>query len=548
MSEKQDETKKQEGAALRKLAPTEFVSTLLAVDAVAIIVKQQLAPDDAENPVIFPPTYLKARSKASSNKDEGEEKKGTKQEQQQSVYNLDGPPNGENVCEIDSVQSDGNRSEPLFKSETLKNLVPQIVIDVNGTSVNILDAGHRAGDAVVRLSSLAAEFHTAFERADIGDHSLLASLAPTSLLYGAWDSRSTQTKLQRIIKASVRAENVRPLTRSATFIPAVDYVAVGAIKEELDVGEGDSNPLSSEGMKYALASQTLGGVRLTDPKKLVRTIKINLVALRQLRANVTASKPDDKATDEQKEAYKKAIDEAIEQSAARTTAMREYILALALVAATSDPDLNLREGCNLRIVGDRLSVVCHRKEDQPIELDKTAVVTFAGEKARAFFNAMGIGYESKDRLDARFEKDVAEDFLGLTDSKGKLSSAERDKVRKLGPITRETLTKYKAEKKKRDKAGDPVESLRKLVEAIAVDDKKDKFKTTKPTTALRDRLKEIVEDTESDESLKALATAISMQLTDEAGANERKSEMLARFPALAEPPTASETPATPKAQ
>lgn len=549
MSEKQDEAKNREDPEPRKLAPAEFVSTFLADNAVAIIVKQQLAPDDAENPVIFPPTYLKARSKASSHKDaEGEEKKESKQEQQQSVYNLDGPPNGDNVCEIDSVQSDGNRSEPLFKSETLKKLVPQIVIDVNGTPVNILDAGHRAGDAVVRLSSLAAEFHTAFQRADLGDHSLLASLAPTSLLYGAWDSRSTQTKLQRIIKASVRAENVRPLTRSATFIPAVDYVAVGAIKEELDVGEGDSNPLSSEGMKYALASQTLGGVRLTDPKKLVRTIKINLVALRQLRANVTVSKPDDKATDEQKEVYKRAVDKAIEQSAARTTAMREYVLALALVAATSDPDLNLREGCNLRIVGDRFCLACHRKEDQPIELDRTAVVTFADGKARAFFDAMGIGYESKDRLDAKFEKDVAEEFLGLTDSKGKLSSAERDKVRKFGPITRETLTKYKAEKKKRDKAGDPVESLRKLVEAIAVDDKKDKFKPTKPTTTLRDRLKEIVEDTESDETLKALATEISTRLTDEAGAKERKSEMLARFSATTEPPTASETPATPEAQ
>ncbi len=445
MSEKHDEAEKQEELAPRKVASAEFVSMFLADDAIAIIVKQQLAPDDEENPVIFPPTYLKARSKASSNNDtEGEERKGTKQERQQPVYNLDPLPNGDNVCEIDSVQSDGNRSEPRFKSEKLKKLVPQIVIDVNGTPVNILDAGHRAGDAVVRFSSLAAEFHKAFQRADIGDHSLLASLAPTSLLYGAWDSRSTQTKLQRIIKASVRAENVRPLTRSATFIPAVDYVAAGAIREDLDVGEGDNNPLSAEGMKYALASQTLGGVRLTSPNKLVRTIKINLVALRQLQANVTVPKTDDKATDEQMKAYKNAVDEATKQSAARTSAMREYILALALVIATSDPDLNLREGCNLRIVRDRFAFVRHRMEDQPIELDKNEVVTFAEEKAKAFFEAMGITFESKDHLDARFEKDVAEEFLGL-------SSAERDKVRKLGPITRETLSKYKVEKKRRDK-------------------------------------------------------------------------------------------------
>ena len=243
-------------------AVTDFASEFLGDDAVAIIVKQHLLPDDVENPVIFPPTYLKARNKAQGDKemDSEDKKEAKKDQQQQSVYNLSDLGDKRNVVDIDSPQSDGNRSEPLFKSDALKHLVPQIVIDVNGTPVNILDAGHRAGDAVVRLSSLAAEFHAAFERADLGDHSVLASIAPTSLLYGAWDSRSTQTKLQRIIKASIRAENVRPLTRSATFIPAVDYVAVGAVKEELNVGESDNNPLSSEGMLHALASQTLGGV------------------------------------------------------------------------------------------------------------------------------------------------------------------------------------------------------------------------------------------------------------------------------------------------
>jgi hypothetical protein len=131
-------------------------------------------------------------------------------------------------------------------------------------------------------------------------------------------------------------------------------VKLGAIKEELDVGEGDSNPLSSEGLKYALASQSLGGVLLTDPKLLVRTIKINLVALRALQAkvDVTVKKPDEKSTEDEKNAYDEAVKKAEKQSRARTTALRNYILGLALVAATSDPDLNLREGCNLRISGE----------------------------------------------------------------------------------------------------------------------------------------------------------------------------------------------------
>lgn len=444
---------------------SDYAGEFLAGDAVAIVVKQYLLPDDVENPVIFPPTYLKARGRAQSpHAADGNESKESTKDQQASVYNIDDLGDGRNVCEIDSPQSDGNRSEPLFKSDELKDLVPQIVISVNGTPVNVLDAGHRAGDAVIRFSSLAAEFHEAFTRARAGDQSVLATLAPTSILYGAWDSRSTQAKLQRIIKAGVRAQDVRPLTKSATFIPAVDYVAVGAVKDELDAGEGDSNPLSSEGMKHALASQTLGGVRLTDPKLLIRTIKINLVTLRQLKAIIEPPEPKENATDEHKRQIKR---EADEQSRARTDALRRYVLGLALVAATSDPDLNLREGCNLRITGDdHWDLVKHRRGDERISVDRTAILGFARTSGEAFFNAMGLKFESKDHPDARFEKEVAEEFLGLTDAKGKLSGSERDKVRRLGPITKQTLERYRADRKKREKAGDPLDKLRVLIEKV----------------------------------------------------------------------------------
>ncbi len=469
MSEKQDSTANAEEPK-KPRAITDFATEFLHDKAVAIIIKQHLLPDDVENPVIFPPTYLKAKGKSQDDdKDDKSDKKESKQDQQKSVYNLDDLGDGKNVVEIDSPQSDGNKSEPLFKAEELKHLVPQVVISVNGTPVNLLDAGHRAGDAVVRLSSLAAEFHKAFTRADIGDHSNLATLAPTSILYGAWDSRSTQTKLQRIMKAGVRAQNVRPLTKSATFIPAADYVKLGAVKEQLDVGEGDSNPLSSEGMKYALASQTLGGVRLTDPTLLVRTVKINLVALRQLQAKVEVDvkKPDDKATDEEKKAYDEAVIRAAGQSKVRTTTLRSYILGLALVAATSDPDLNLREGCNLRIDGeDHILLVKHRTADDPIKIDRTQAIEFAKTSGEKFFEAMEIKFDKKDHLEAKFEKDVAEEFLGLTDAKGKLSGAERDKVRALGPITRATLGKYYAAKKKRDNDGDPTDKLRAMLDKV----------------------------------------------------------------------------------
>lgn len=505
---------------------TDFATEFLADNVVAIIIKQQLLPDDVENPVIFPPTYLKAKGKA---QDDEKEKKESKKEQQKSVYNLDDLGNGDNVCEIDSPQSDGNRSEPLFKSSALRHLVPQIEISAGSTICNLLDAGHRAGDALVRFSSLAAEFHAAFTRAEVGDHSALATLAPTSLLYGAWDSRSTQTKLQRIIKAGIRAQNVRPLTKSATFIPAVDYVGVGAIKAELDVGEGDSNPLSSEGMKHALASQTLGGVRLTDLKRLVRTIKINLVALRQLKAVVDSPKPEDNVSDERKKELEELKAKAKTGTEQRTTCLRNYILGLALTAATSDPDLNLREGCNLRIIGeDRWVLVRHRRDDEPITISRSEVLRFAGAAAKKFFEAMGIDFEKKDRTEVRFEKDVAEEFLSIE------KPADRDKVRAMGPITASNLAKYKAEKRKRENAGDPVETIQKLIGELDPV-RGDKFSEAKSSklTKLREAVAAMQQDQDAAAELRDRVGQLQPLLTADAGAAARKAQMLALFPAAA---------------
>jgi hypothetical protein len=230
----------------------------------------------------------------------------------------------------------------------------------------------------------------------------------------------------------------------------------------------------------------LGGVRLTDPGLLVRTIKINLVALRQLKANIDPGKPPaSPLKDATEQAQAKHLDgsEAATQKAAadpltRTKALQNYILGLALVAATSDPDLNLREGCNLRITGDdRWALVKHRKDDEWIKVDRAQAIRFAEMSGRAFFALMaGLSekeasnlakgehpYDKKDHLDARFEKDVAEEFLGLADAKGKLSGAERDKVRKIGPITRATLDEYWRLRRKREKAGDPIDKLRTLI-------------------------------------------------------------------------------------
>lgn len=405
----------------------QFSYLLVPEGPVAIIIKQSLAPVNDDDPVIFPPSYpmttFKGRVHTVVDGDyrvsvelppESKRDKSEKASDQKPGYNIDRFLNGTNSCEIDSPQSQANRIEPKFKTAPLRRLVPQIEIQVgnsarHGTRVNLLDAGHRAADAVVRMSSLAGDFHNAFLDAKGNNQFTLATLAPTSLLFGVWDSRSTYVKIQRIIKAYIRASNVLERTRSAQYTPAADYVAAGAVDEDLDSGEGDKNALSAEGMKHALATQKVGGVMLTKTSELMRIVNINLAALRELRGN----------------------DEP------HTRNLQRYILGLALRAATCEPDLNLREGCNLRLKDkeDAIKRVPRRGDAQPINLDLAEIERFADATAEEFFHLAKIDFNQKDHLDAVFESGVAEDFLAM-------SSDERWRVSQLGPITAATIKQF----------------------------------------------------------------------------------------------------------
>jgi CRISPR-associated protein Csb1 len=447
----------------------QFLGFLKPDGPVAIVIKQSLAPVNADDPVIFPPSYpmtaLRGRVHTIRDGDyrvtvelppDSKSRKGEKSAEQRPGYNIDRFPDGTNSCEIDSPQSQANRIEPIFKGE-YRELVPQVEIAVgsNGTKVNLLDAGHRAADAVVRLSSLADKFHEAFLDVKKGDHFTLATLAPTSLLFGAWDSRSTNVKMQRVIKAYIRASNVYERTKSAQFTPAIDYVAAGAIDGGLNSGEGEENPLSEQGMLHALATQTVGGVMLTDKSALTRTVVLNLAALRDLKGS------DDEETRD----------------------LQRYLLGLALAAASYDVDLNLREGCNLRYKSDRTSKIPRRGEEEPISLDLGEVKEFATSSAREFFRRANIEFDRKDHLNAVFEKGAAEEFLGL-------GKADREKLSRLGPITAATLKRFRETKQDPFKlAGDRLTAAKK---ALGKAPRKNQPSVVKP-----DALKPLAEALES---------------------------------------------------
>lgn len=262
----------------------------------ALVIRQHLMPVEGEDGVLFPATYAEIG------------------------YNIDIDNNGKNVVIVDSVGSQANRIEPIFLEDKHKSLVPQIVVKTGTKEVNILEAGHRAGDAIFRCTPLQKELQDAFKSSLNGDAEPLAKIAPTSLVFGVWDSRDTQEKRPRLIASTIRAFNVRKLTRSAVYTPPVDYSGLEVFSEEdKQKAEGDSkNPLSKRGFVNALANSSHGGVIAEGG--ILRTATLSLAALRLLKAGKDTEK---------------------------TKALQRYILGLALVAFTKNSYGYLRQGCCL---------------------------------------------------------------------------------------------------------------------------------------------------------------------------------------------------------
>ncbi len=354
----------------------------------AIVFREQLEPVEGPNCVFFPATYAAAEDKRTF----------------AGGYNIDTHSETNNICLVDSVGSQANRIEPIFQKHAFRDLVPQVSIRAGDKSINLLMAGHRAADALIRFSKAGEAVWDAFQALlNKKNAEPMAKIAPTSLVFGVWDSRGTQVKVPRVFRSVVRAENVLKLTRSAQFNRATKYVEEGVIDEALDTGEGDKNPLSREGFKDSPATASHGGVIARGD--IYREITINLVAIRRLAAG--------QGDDSDSEANLK---------------LRRYILGLALIAGTANSDdlYDFREGCQLRQkpkTASQWRAVPHRGEDEPLP-DLTTKVAEVYAKAAAV--AFGVGPSGE----FVFDKVVAEKWLAL-------KKEEQDKRRRNGPMTQQ---------------------------------------------------------------------------------------------------------------
>jgi CRISPR-associated protein Csb1 len=352
--------------------------------AAAIVIREPLVPVEGPDGVFFPATFAAAEDR---NVFPG-------------GYNID-PPTGEsNVCLVDSVGSQANRIEPIFASPKYAGLVPQIVISAGDRSVNLLEAGHRAGDAIVRCTPLQQTLQDAFKSLLKGNALKMAKIAPTSLVFGVWDSRDTQAKLPRLIASTILAFDVQRLTRGAVYMPPLNYVGMEVFtEEEQERATGDAkNPLSKRGFVNALASATHGGV---IAKRIRRDVTFSLAALRLLAAGDDAD---------------------------RTLALRRYVLGLSVVALTAPPQTYLRQGCNLvpDVENPRTATLVNAdgsRED--FALTHEQAVTFAKLAAKQF----GVGGTQSVKFDSELaKKDIAGEGNVASTKKGRAQAKAKAAV------------------------------------------------------------------------------------------------------------------------
>ncbi len=334
---------------------------------IAITLTEILEPSEGADAIIFPPTFAKPDKEKPSPffpyQIDVLDEKLTPQEAVRSEQVA-------NNCLIDSIGSQANRMETLFKKEHLSELVPQVEVKLKtkkkdgenvDVSVNLLDIGHRITDGAIRFSDFNGEVTAAIKSLrNEANAELLARLAPTSLIFGFWDSHpnTTMYKFGRILSSTIRATNVARVNRSAQYDPAYEKTNLSELEEKL---KKSKVKLSEVGLDGVPSTNSHGGVQVFG--QIVRRTQINLVRLRAL-----------------------AVTKEGKISESETLTLRRYLLGLALIAARiQKEEYDLRIGCLLRCTKLSSQIVYGSgKTDEEFNWSRRNIFEFALAASKEF--------------------------------------------------------------------------------------------------------------------------------------------------------------------
>lgn len=405
----------------------------------AIVIRERLRPVQGARGVFFPPTFA-ATGRGKS--DYQIDRFGPRADEPQGAQN-DGVI--ANRCTVDSVPSQANRLEARLLKYS-GTTIPKITITgsrVGRTSIDLLEVGHRVGDAVVRYSKVKVtnngkeeerdgfeQFEAALQAYVKGDAAPLARLAPTSLVFGHWDSRdsaakkSTKSKARRLIRSEIVAYNVQRVTKRSQYWSSVDPEVNQELKDVLveakelaDKNPDAKNKASQLGLLDVPVPESPGGVIAFGP--IERTA---IIALSGVRALATPAQPPELGV--------MSIDDD------KTLALRRYLFALALASAAHPGVWDLREGCilvreskteNGEVVADPSAftamTVKHSGAEKPFTMPaETGLSEFLTKAAAAFFGEKEVGGKKTPEIPAplvlAFDPGSVRDEMIKDDSNG----------------------------------------------------------------------------------------------------------------------------------
>ena len=294
----------------------------------AIVRREPLCPvdhiDPADPMIVRAPTFAPIDDKDKRRLDPQDKFRGGYNIDEFTAIGDDGKERLQRMALLDSWGSYANRIEVMFKAPPLADLVPQVTITAGSETVNLLDVGHRLADALVRSSCESDQIAAVFQAAVAGNMLPLLRLAPTSIVFGCWDSRNGgKFKMPRLLTGVTRAWDVNLLHVSSQYVPPVHYE-----REQLlpDTNSRDLLKRRAEaGMGHHPSSWQPGGV---TARSIVRTVSLNLSVLQQVPIAADSRRSPDAAL-----------------------VAHRYLLALSLVAFTASPGGYLRQGCHLRPAG-----------------------------------------------------------------------------------------------------------------------------------------------------------------------------------------------------
>jgi CRISPR-associated protein Csb1 len=385
-----------------------------AANVAAIVIRERLRPVDGPRGTFFPATFAGI----------GQGRK--------SGYHIDeiGPrasdPQGAsrddiiaNRCTVDSVPSQANRLESRLLRYS-GTCIPKVTISgslVGEQALDLLEVGHRVADAVLRYTADNGyqQFRDALSAFVKGDSCPLARLAPTSLVFGHWDSRpgGTKSKARRLVRSEIVAYNVARVTKRSQYWSSIDPEVnedLGQILKEAKEAASENpetkNPASQLGMTDVPAPESAGGVIAFG--KIERTSIIALSGVRSLTAlpQVEKSGETGGSPEGNLPADARLTEKAIGTDK-QTMDLRRYLFALALASVADTGAWDLREGCILVRNGPSPNGDL-KQEEHPIT---AASVSFTGDEKP--FNLPGLADVEK------FLKEAANAFFGNGGPEGK---------------------------------------------------------------------------------------------------------------------------------